>query len=314
MGATASSSSLPDVGTDLTAAGDGDDSLDEVVLCDFPECFVYKLPPRSSADGYCADAWGLDSPTVTGRLRVTAWGSTVCIVVWRKAIDNGVASSSSTAPPASSTVSRRAPLTAAPAAAGWLVVAHARWDVLVGKGGGGGLTHWLETVLDSSRYFVLRCMPPPVRVVGGGTGTGTSAGGVLRAAHVLVGIGFRERESAFGLKAAISDHTRSCERQQSVMSSTLADVAVTLADVAPPLPLLSAAAAVPVIVTAPPLRRLAAAAPSDQIRMLRPPPPPPPPPPLPHPQPLAQLQPLSSSDAADNESDFGDFSSACANN
>lgn len=270
MGVTASSPSSLDVSTELVAAGDGD-ALDEVILGDFPETFVYKLPPRSRAEGYCADAWGLDKPAATGRLRVTAWDSVVCLVIWRRA-ETAAASSAPAVLPA---VARRTPLTAAPASSGWLVIAHARWDVLRGS----PLSFYLESVLDSSRYFVLRCQPPPVRQQGPSASAGTaSANSAAQVAHALVGIGFRERESAFTLKAAIADHTRSCERQAKGAGNT-PDASTQ------PTPrsvsslhgtgggeIRENLAAQP---SSPPASRVAiAGAPSDTIRMLRPPPPP----------------------------------------
>ncbi|XP_020608276.1 adaptin ear-binding coat-associated protein 1-like [Orbicella faveolata] len=46
----------------------------ESVLCVKNECFIYKIPPRTSNRGYRAADWKLDQPDWTGRLRVCAKG------------------------------------------------------------------------------------------------------------------------------------------------------------------------------------------------------------------------------------------------
>ncbi|XP_029183246.2 adaptin ear-binding coat-associated protein 2-like [Acropora muricata] len=46
----------------------------ESVLCVKNECFIYKIPPRSSNRGYRAADWKLDQPDWTGRVRVCAKG------------------------------------------------------------------------------------------------------------------------------------------------------------------------------------------------------------------------------------------------
>lgn len=297
MGVAASSPSSLEVSTELVAAGDGD-ALDEVLIGDFPETFVYKLPPRSRAEGYCADAWGLDKPAATGRLRVTAWDSSVCLVIWRRA--ETAATSAPTVLPA---VARRTPLTAAPASSGWLVIAHARWDVLKGS----PLSFYLEPVLDSSRYFVLRCQPPPARQQVPGAPAGTAlANSAAQAAHALVGIGFRERESAFTLKAAIADHTRSCERQAKGAANT-PDTSTQSA----PLSVSNQQGARGSVLDGPrreiqatqptPASRVAiAGAPSDTIRKMRPPPPPP----------SSSRTGDAATHSSDNDDDFGDFEAA----
>ncbi|XP_073250688.1 adaptin ear-binding coat-associated protein 2-like isoform X2 [Porites lutea] len=46
----------------------------ESVLCVKNECFIYKIPPRTSNRGYRAADWKLDQPDWTGRVRVCAKG------------------------------------------------------------------------------------------------------------------------------------------------------------------------------------------------------------------------------------------------
>ncbi|KAJ3308816.1 hypothetical protein HDV04_000768 [Boothiomyces sp. JEL0838] len=46
----------------------------ESVLCVIRECFVYKIPPRNSAQGYKASDWDVNSFLWTGRLRIISVG------------------------------------------------------------------------------------------------------------------------------------------------------------------------------------------------------------------------------------------------
>ena len=189
MGAAESSLEAVDGPTALA----GSEDLDEQLLLQLPECFVYRVPPRPRADGHVAASWGLESPLATARLRVTSLGArTVVVALWRPTPDG--------AAPAPSRPSTRASasMALAPAAAGQSLLALARFDV--GPSASQTLDHHLEPTLDSSRYFALRC------VAGGG-------GAAAPAATRVLGIGFRERETAFSLKAALADFARGVTRQ-----------------------------------------------------------------------------------------------------
>ena len=250
MGAAASSDSnvLPPLSTDISLHGASVD-VDEALLLDLPEAFVYRLPPRTSAAGYAAESWGLDAPALTARLRVTSISPNgVCIILWRRAPE---AAPPSVPPPIALIV----PITMSPSSAGWLVVAVARWETTHAH----PLSHWLEPVLDSSRYFVLRCQPPPRAAQNGGA-----------ASVPLIGVGFRLRESAFALKAVLSDYERGCARQQgfvlSEAGSTVTDIVGSSAATASEQ---AASVAAPPVIAA--VSRLATAAPSALIPVLAPP-------------------------------------------
>lgn len=111
-----------------------------------PECLVYRLPPRNSVRGYRAADWGLDKPSWTGRMRVTARDEKVSIKL--EDTTNGQ-------------LFAECPITEYP-------------------------TKDIESVNDSSRYFVLRIQ-----------NQGRSA---------FIGIGFRDRGDSFDFNVALQDH------------------------------------------------------------------------------------------------------------
>ncbi|XP_051549211.1 adaptin ear-binding coat-associated protein 2 [Myxocyprinus asiaticus] len=55
------------------------DSVYESVVCVKPEVHVYKIPPRASNRGYRAADWKLDEPAWSGRMKITAKGTTAFI-------------------------------------------------------------------------------------------------------------------------------------------------------------------------------------------------------------------------------------------
>ncbi|CAG5091138.1 Oidioi.mRNA.OKI2018_I69.PAR.g12878.t1.cds [Oikopleura dioica] len=111
-----------------------------------PECLVYRLPPRNSVRGYRAADWGLDKPAWTGRMRVTARDEKVSIKL--EDTTNGQ-------------LFAECPITEYP-------------------------TKDIESVNDSSRYFVLRIQ-----------NQGRSA---------FIGVGFRDRGDSFDFNVALQDH------------------------------------------------------------------------------------------------------------
>ena len=124
-----------------------------------PECLVYKLPPRNSVRGYRAADWGLDKPSWTGRMRVTARDEKVSIKVFtnflNKNCHNFFFQLEDTT---NGQLFAECPITEYP-------------------------TKDIESVNDSSRYFVLRIQ-----------NQGRSA---------FIGIGFRDRGDSFDFNVAL---------------------------------------------------------------------------------------------------------------
>ncbi|XP_043935103.1 adaptin ear-binding coat-associated protein 1-like [Protopterus annectens] len=130
----------------------------ESVLCVKPEVNVFRIPPRASNRGYRASDWKLDHPDWTGRLRITSKGKVAYIKLEDKA---------------SGELFAQAPVDQYPGIA-------------------------VETVTDSSRYFVLRIQD----------GNGRSA---------FIGVGFTDRGDAFDFNVALQDHFK-WVKQESEMS------------------------------------------------------------------------------------------------
>ncbi|XP_013868096.1 adaptin ear-binding coat-associated protein 1 [Austrofundulus limnaeus] len=119
----------------------------ESVLCVKPEVNVYRIPPRTSNRAIRAADWKLDAPDWTGRMRVTARGKVAYVKLEDKI---------------SGELFAQAPVEEYPGIA-------------------------VETVSDSSRYFVLRIQDD----------NGRSA---------FIGVGFADRGDAFDFNVALQDH------------------------------------------------------------------------------------------------------------
>ncbi|XP_014807373.1 PREDICTED: adaptin ear-binding coat-associated protein 2 [Calidris pugnax] len=130
----------------------------EAVLCVKPAVHVYRVPPRASNRGYRAAEWQLDQPAWSGRLRITAKGKLAFIKLEDKT---------------SGELFAQAPVEQFPGIA-------------------------VESVTDSSRYFVLRIED----------GNGRRA---------FIGVGFVDRGDAFDFNVALQDHFK-WVRQQSELA------------------------------------------------------------------------------------------------
>ncbi|NP_001386016.1 adaptin ear-binding coat-associated protein 2 isoform 1 [Rattus norvegicus] len=126
----------------------------ESVLCVKPEVHVYRIPPRATNRGYRASEWQLDQPSWSGRLRITAKGK----VAYIKLEDR-----------TSGELFAQAPVDQFPGTA-------------------------VESVTDSSRYFVIRIED----------GNGRRA---------FIGIGFGDRGDAFDFNVALQDHFKWVKQQ-----------------------------------------------------------------------------------------------------
>ncbi|XP_055979130.1 adaptin ear-binding coat-associated protein 2 [Sorex fumeus] len=126
----------------------------ESVLCVKPEVHVYRIPPRATNRGYRAAEWQLDQPSWSGRLRITAKGQVAFIKLEDRT---------------SGELFAQAPVDQFPGTA-------------------------VESVTDSSRYFVIRIED----------GNGRRA---------FIGIGFGDRGDAFDFNVALQDHFKWVKQQ-----------------------------------------------------------------------------------------------------
>ncbi|XP_050205203.1 uncharacterized protein LOC126655202 [Mercurialis annua] len=124
----------------------------ELILFHVSECYVYLIPPRISAASYRADEWNVNKWAWEGMLKVVSKGED-CII---KLEDKNTGE------------------------------LYARAFLRSGE------PHPVETVIDSSRYFVLRIEE--------------NIDGRLR--HAFIGLGFRERTEAYDFQAALHDHMK----------------------------------------------------------------------------------------------------------
>ncbi|XP_038623775.1 adaptin ear-binding coat-associated protein 1 [Tachyglossus aculeatus] len=129
----------------------------ESILCVKPDISVYRIPPRASNRAYRASDWKLDQPDWTGRLRITSKGKVAYIKLEDKV---------------SGELFAQAPVDQYPGIA-------------------------VETVTDSSRYFVIRIQD----------GTGRSA---------FIGIGFSDRGDAFDFNVSLQDHFKWVKQESEI--------------------------------------------------------------------------------------------------
>ena len=129
----------------------------ERVLLVKSECFVYRLPPRPSNRAYRAADWGLDKPSWTGRMRITVINNLLEVKLEDKI--NGE-------------LFAKAPIEEYPGLA-------------------------VESVSDSSRYFVLRIRDDSGRTA-------------------FIGIGFADRGDAFDFNVTLQDHFKRVKTEEKV--------------------------------------------------------------------------------------------------
>eukprot|EP00752_Nemacystus_decipiens_P003393 g3139.t2 len=150
----------------------------EQPLLTIKEVFVYRTPPLRASSGHRAEEWGLANPVFTGFLKAVQVGNACCLRLFK--------------PPPEGELGGVPELFA---------------ECAVRLDHGRTLQVYVESVIDSSRYFVLRCED--------------QASG----RHAYVGIGFRERSSAFDLKAVLDDFVRFLDRQKRAEETSAVEAA-----------------------------------------------------------------------------------------
>ncbi|KAL0267887.1 UNVERIFIED_CONTAM: hypothetical protein PYX00_010031 [Menopon gallinae] len=129
----------------------------ESVLLVKSEVFVFKIPPRASNRGYRAADWNLQEPQWTGRMRLVAKGKE-CILKLEDKVTGELFA--------------KCPIESYPGIA-------------------------VESVTDSSRYFVLRIQDD----------NGRSA---------FIGVGFSDRSDSFDLNVALQDHFKWLKKSEEI--------------------------------------------------------------------------------------------------
>ncbi|CAM9768429.1 unnamed protein product [Discosporangium mesarthrocarpum] len=117
----------------------------EQPLLTIKEAFIYRVPPLRAASGHRAEEWNLANPVFTGMVKLAQVDDACCIRLLR--------------PPPDGELGADATLFA---------------ECAIRLGAGRTLQSYVEPVMDSSRYFVLRCEDEASR------------------RHAYVGIGERE--------------------------------------------------------------------------------------------------------------------------
>mmetsp|Transcript_61807 Transcript_61807/g.74365 ORF Transcript_61807/g.74365 Transcript_61807/m.74365 type:complete len:291 (-) Transcript_61807:469-1341(-) len=137
------------------------------------EVFVYQVPPLKTSDGHRAEDWNLANPAATCALNVIQRNSDLLIRLMgkRPKLDG---------PPGSTEE-------------------HLFAQCKVCYDGKHKVEYWVESVVDSSRYFVIRCEDENSRK------------------QAFVGVGFRERDEALSLKMCLSDYIRSVDRENKAL-------------------------------------------------------------------------------------------------
>lgn len=130
----------------------------EFVLFHVNECYVYMIPPRKSTASYRADEWNVNKWAWEGSLKVVSKGEECIIKLEDKKTGE----------------------------------LYAQAFLREGE------QHPVESVIDSSRYFVLRIEE--------------KIDGRLR--HAFIGIGFRERNQAYDFQASLHDHMKYLDKKK----------------------------------------------------------------------------------------------------
>lgn len=138
----------------------------EAILLVKQEVFVFKIPPRTSNRGFRAADWNLATPDWNGRMRLVSKG-TECVLKLEDKL--------------SGELFAKCPIDQYPGIA-------------------------IESVSDSSRYFVLRIQDDSGRAA-------------------FIGVGFADRSDSFDLNVALQDHFKWLKQTQDIANEGTADEA-----------------------------------------------------------------------------------------
>eukprot|EP00579_Thalassiosira_antarctica_P012816 CAMPEP_0201934112 /NCGR_PEP_ID=MMETSP0903-20130614/32942_1 /ASSEMBLY_ACC=CAM_ASM_000552 /TAXON_ID=420261 /ORGANISM="Thalassiosira antarctica, Strain CCMP982" /LENGTH=274 /DNA_ID=CAMNT_0048474235 /DNA_START=201 /DNA_END=1023 /DNA_ORIENTATION=- len=157
------------------SGGNGTDEkvVIEQRLLKIDEIFIYRIPPMRSADGHRAEDWNLATPLATCSLIVARRDNDLCINIMAERPKPGA--------PAGATETYQ----------------YAQSNVQIDNSNPGHkIEHWVNPVVDSSRYFAVRIKDSK---------TGREA---------FIGVGFRERTDATNFRMSIEDYINSLKREE----------------------------------------------------------------------------------------------------
>jgi len=142
-------------------------------LLKLDEVFVYKIPAMKTADGHRAEDWNLAMPLATCSLIVNRRDDSLCINI----------------------MADRPKANAPPGATESYLFAQSIIQVKSDKSSH-KLEHWVEPVVDSSRYFAMRIRD---------SRSGREA---------FIGVGFRERNDATNFRMTLEDYVAALKREE----------------------------------------------------------------------------------------------------
>ena len=158
---------------DSTDDGEAEKVVIEQRLLKLDETFVYKIPAMKTANGHRAEDWNLASPLATCSLVVNRRDDSLCINI----------------------MGERPKANAPPGATESYLFAQSIIQVKSDQTSH-KLEHWVEPVVDSSRYFALRIRDP------------------RSGREVFIGVGFRERNDATNFRMTMEDYVNALLREE----------------------------------------------------------------------------------------------------
>jgi hypothetical protein len=138
------------------------------------EVFVYKIPAMRSVDGHRAEDWNLAKPLATCSLVANRLDDSLCINI----------------------MAERPKANAPPGATESYLFAQSVIRVKSDQRRSHKIEHWVEPVVDSSRYFAMRIRDSK---------TGREA---------FIGVGFRERNDATNFRMTMEDYVAALKREE----------------------------------------------------------------------------------------------------